>query len=443
MRHSPVHWSVGKNEVSVKKVAILHYAAPPIVGGVESTIYHHARLLSGAGYQVDVIAGRGEPVFPHVVFHLIPELDSRHQEVLAVGRALAEGQVPASFTPLRDRLVDRLHPLLADADVCIVHNAVTLHKNLPLTAALHRLAEEGAPRFIAWCHDFAWQDSLYMPDLHPGYPWDLLRTSWPGVHYVVVSDHRRARLAAMLNLPEDRVEVVHPGVDVAGFLKLEPATRRLVEKLDLLSADPLMLLPARITRRKNIQLAIRVTAALVHQTQGSFRKPYATLVVTGPPGAHNPTNVAYLESLRNLRDEQRVSQRVHFLYEYGQDDLPYPQGTPLYVTDAMVADLYHLADLLLFPSRREGFGIPPLEAGLARLPIFAADIPTLHESAGELAQLFDPDGDPVALAETIAAHLAADPAYQMRRRVLGQFTWAAVLKRRLIPLLEEVAGHVS
>jgi glycosyltransferase involved in cell wall biosynthesis len=428
--------------VSLKRVAILHYAAPPIVGGVESTIYHHARLLSEAGYQVDVMAGRGEPFFPHVAFHLMPELDSRHQEVLAVGQALAGGQVPASFAPLRERLVERLRPLLADADVCIVHNAVTLHKNLPLTAALHRLAEEDVTRLIAWCHDFAWQDSLYMPDLHAGYPWDLLRTPWPRVHYVVVSDHRRARLAAMLNMPEDRVEVVHPGVDVAEFLKLEPATRRLVERLDLLSADPLMLLPARVTRRKNIQFAIRVTAALVHQTQGSSRKPYATLVVTGPPGAHNPTNLAYLESLRSLRDEQRVSQRVHFLYEYGQDDLPYPQGTPLYVTDAMVADLYHLADLLLFPSRREGFGIPPLEAGLARLPIFAADIPTLHESAGELAHLFDPDGDPLVLAEAIAAHLAADPAYQMRRRVLSQFTWAAVLKHRLIPLLEEVAGHV-
>jgi glycosyltransferase involved in cell wall biosynthesis len=427
--------------VAVKRVAMLHYAAPPVVGGVESTIYHHARLLSGAGYAVSVIAGRGAPFYLGVTFHRIPEVDSRHPEVLAVGQALARGEVPPSFAPVRDRLSDRLRPLLAEADVCIVHNAITLHKNLPLTAALRRLADEGVVRFIAWCHDFAWQDALYTPDLHPGYPWDLLRTPWPGVRYVVVSAHRRSRLAALLDLSEDEIEVVNPGVDVAEFLKLEPATRKLMEKLDLMAADPLLLLPARITRRKNIEFAIRVTAALTRHTQ--LLKSHAALVVSGPPGPHNPTNIAYLRSLQALRQQLGVAGHVYFLYEYGE------KGQPLHVTDAMMADLYRLADVLLFPSRREGFGIPALEAGLARLPIFAADIPSLHESTGapsgssssgrSLAHLFDPEGDPAAVADAIAAYLDSDPIYQMRRRVLDQFTWEMVLERRLIPLIQAAA----
>jgi glycosyltransferase involved in cell wall biosynthesis len=417
------------NGGTVKRVAILHYAAPPIVGGVESTIYHHARLLAQAGYTVDVIAGRGEPSHPQVAFHHIPEIDSRNPEVLAVGQALAQGEVSPSFALLCDRLAYCLRPLLADTEVCIAHNAMTLHKNLPLTAALRRLADEGVTRFIAWCHDFAWQDSLYTPDLHEGFPWDLLRTPWPGVRYVVVSAHRQARLAALLGLPEDQIEVVNPGVDVADFLKMEPSTRRLVEKLDLPAADPLLLLPARITRRKNIEFAVRVTAALTRH------KPQATLVVTGPPGPHNPRNVAYLEALQALRKELGITARVHFLYEYGEG------GQPLHVADAMIADLYHLADLLLFPSRREGFGIPVLEAGLVRLPVFAADIPSVRESAGDLACLFDLEGDPVVVAEAIAAHLAADRAYQLKRRVLSQFTWQRVLERRLIPLIQEVARH--
>jgi len=416
----------GGNE-RLKCVAILHYAAPPIVGGVESTIYHHARLLAQAGYTVRVIAGRGEPFHPQVTFHRIPEVDSRHPEVLAVGHALAEGQVLPAFATMRDRLVDLLRDLLAKADVCIVHNAITLHKNLPLTAALRCLANEGVTRFIAWCHDFAWQDALYTPDLHPGDPWDLLRIPWPGVRYVVVSTHRRERLAALLDLPEDQIEVVNPGVDVAEFFRLEPTTCRLVEKLDLLAADPLLLLPARITRRKNIEFAVRVTAALARH------KPQATLVVTGPPGPHNPSNVAYLETLRALREELGVTERVHFLYEYGDN------GRPLYLSDAAMSDLYRLADLLLFPSRREGFGIPVLEAGLARLPVFTADIPSVQESAGDLAYLFDPEGNSADIAEAIVAHLAADRAYQLRRRVLNQFAWQAILERHLIPLIQEVA----
>jgi glycosyltransferase involved in cell wall biosynthesis len=416
--------------VSVKTVAILHYAAPPIVGGVEITIYHHARLLTQAGYRVQVIAGRGRSFHPEVGFHLVPEVDSRHPEILAVGGALARGEVPPSFGNLRARLVERLRPLLAAADVCIVHNAITLHKNMPLTAALQDLVDEGATRFIAWCHDFAWQDALYTPDLHPGYPWDLLRTAWPGLRYVVVSAHRRGRLAELFGLPADQVGVVPPGVDATQFFKLEPATRQLVEKLDLLASDPLMLLPARITRRKNIEFGIRITAALAHHNQIEIRKPRATLVVTGPPGPHNPSNVAYLESLRVTRDELGVAERVHFLYEHGDSQ------EPLNVTDAMMADFYQLADLLLFPSRREGFGIPPLEAGLARLPIFAADIPTLHESAGDLARLFDPEGNAETVAEAIAAHLVSDRAYQLRRRVLSQFTWQRIVKLCLIPLIE-------
>lgn len=408
------------------RIAILHYASPPVVGGVEQTIYHHARLLVDAGHAACVVTGRGEPFHPSVPVHLIPEAGSRHPDVLAVQEALAQGQVSQAFHALRERLVTALRPLLAQADCCIVHNALTLHKNLALTAALRDLAEANVTRLVAWCHDFAWQDALYTPDLHPGYPWDLLRQPWPGVRYVVVSEHQRTQLARLMGLAPQAIQVVPPGVDVAAFLKLEPETWDLVQRLRLLEADPLLLLPARVTRRKNIEFAIGATAAL------ASKRPGATLVVTGPPGPHNPSNVAYLERLQAMRRELGVAERVHFLYEQGED------GQPLHVTDAMMADFYALADILLFPSRREGFGIPVLEAGLARLPIFAADIPPVRESAGTLGHLFHPEGEPEAVAEAIHAHLARDRAYQLRKRVLGQYTWQAILKRRLLPLLREV-----
>ncbi|MBI3739501.1 MAG: glycosyl transferase family 1, partial [Chloroflexi bacterium] len=44
------------------KITLLHYAALPIIGGVESVMGHHARLMTDAGHQVRVIAGRGEQV---------------------------------------------------------------------------------------------------------------------------------------------------------------------------------------------------------------------------------------------------------------------------------------------------------------------------------------------------------------------------------------------
>ena len=405
------------------RVSILHYAAPPVVGGVESTIYHHARLLAKAGLQVEVLAGRGEPFHASVAFHPIPELDSNHPAVLEIGQLLAHTRVDEKFYRLRDQIAEKIRPILAISQACIVHNALTLHKNLALTAALRLLSEEGATSYIAWSHDFAWQDNLYTPDLHSGYPWDLLREPWPGVRYVVVSKHRRERLSGLLGLPEGDIQVVTPGVDLLQFLKLEPLTIHLVERLNLLEAEPLVLLPSRITRRKNIEFAIRMTAAVQPHV------PNMVLLVTGPPGPHNPKNISYLERLRSLRLELGLQGQVIFLYELGED------ARPLHLPDEVISDLYRLADVLLFPSTREGFGIPVLEAGLARMPVIAADIPPIRESTGELAELFDPLGDPLVAGRALLDRLEKDQAYQLRRRVMRDFTWQSIVQKQIIPML--------
>jgi len=41
-------------------IALIHHSAPPIVGGVESVIGHHARLMADAGHDVRIVAARGE-----------------------------------------------------------------------------------------------------------------------------------------------------------------------------------------------------------------------------------------------------------------------------------------------------------------------------------------------------------------------------------------------
>jgi glycosyltransferase involved in cell wall biosynthesis len=69
----------------------------------------------------------------------------------------------------------------------------------------------------------------------------------------------------------------------------------LARRLDLLRADLLLLLPARITRRKNIEFALEVLASLRREGGQDAR-----LLVTGPPGPHNPGNLAYLEQLLQL-----------------------------------------------------------------------------------------------------------------------------------------------
>ena len=48
----------------MKKIALLHYAYPPNIGGVEILIREHAKILSEMGYQVSVITGDGEEKNP-------------------------------------------------------------------------------------------------------------------------------------------------------------------------------------------------------------------------------------------------------------------------------------------------------------------------------------------------------------------------------------------
>jgi glycosyltransferase involved in cell wall biosynthesis len=411
------------------KLAILHYAAPPIVGGVESTIYHHARLLVDNGYLVEIIAGIGEKFHPQIEVSIIPEINSRNPKVLEVGKSLAKGEVNDDFFGLRDHIFESLELILTGVRVCIVHNAITLHKNLPLTAALRRISDEKGTRIIAWCHDFAWQDNLYFSELYPGYPWDLLRNAWPDLLYVAVSEHRKEMLATMLKLPSEIIKVVPPGIDIEHFWKLEPLTATLVKKLNLLEAVPLLLLPARITRRKNIEFGIRVIAAL------TVKMPKAMLVITGPPGPHNPKNITYLEQLMSLCQELGVVDNVKFLYQQGEGN------EPLFISDAVIADFYRLSDALLFPSKREGFGIPILEAGLARLPVFAADIPAIQESAGAWIRRFKLESDPIEVAELIAVSLKDELAYLLKHRVVNQFSWPQVIKVQVIPLIERASGN--
>lgn len=414
--------------ISPKKVILLHYAAPPVVGGVESVLGHQARLLADDGHFVQIVAGRGAQVDDRIPFITLPMADSRHPDVLAVKAEMDAGRVPGEFTQLTDRLTQALGNITLGVDFLIAHNVCSLAKNLALTAALKNLSERsGAPHLILWHHDLAWTTPRYRSELHDGYPWDLLRTDWPGVTQVVVSKLRQRELAALLGVPLDRVHIVPNGLDAGRFLKLEKQTESLVKELDLLVAEPLLLLPVRITPRKNIELALRMMSVL----QKNY--PRGLLVITGPLGPHNPANVKYFEKLIALRSELGLENAVFFLAEYSDEYLP----------DEVVADFYHMADALFMPSREEGFGIPILEAGLEGLPIFCADIPPLRELGGGWVSYFSPDGDPDDVATLIAARMESDPVFSLRVQVRREYTWRQIYKESIAPLLKAPKTNID
>lgn len=399
------------------KIALLHYSAPPIVGGVESVLGHHARLIADEGHEVSIVAGRGEQIDPRIPFVQIPLADSRHPDILSMKAELDAGRVPYQFTELTDSLTTQLRDALSDVHILIAHNVCSLNKNLALTAAVQNLSQE--MHVISWHHDLAWITPRYRHELHDGYPWDLLRQAWSGVKQITVSEMRQQELAELFQISMDEITVVPNGVDVAAFHKLETQTQEFVEQLNLFNASPLLLVPVRITPRKNIQLALHVCAHLVPHF------PDTKLVVTGPLGPHNPANVNYFEMLTTLREELNLQDIAHFLAALTEE----------YIPDAVISDFYHLADALFLPSIEEGFGIPILEAGLAGLPIFCSDIPALRSLGSTNVTYFSPEADPVELANRIVNHLAFDPIFRMRTRVRRQFSWEGIYAHAIASLL--------
>ena len=407
------------------KIALLHYSAPPIVGGVESVMAHHARLMTRAGHRVTLLAGRGETFDDAIPVHVLPRLDSRHHDVMEVKALLDKGSHTPAFDILKDQIKIDLEAELKAFDLLIAHNVASLHKNLALTAALHELYRQpDFPHLILWHHDLAWTTPRYRHELHDGYPWDLLRGRWEGAAHVTVSELRRGELSELLGLPAESVRVIPNGVDTETFFKLEPQTVQIVEQLGLAEADPLLLLPVRLTPRKNIELALRTLAEL--------RRPFpkAMLLVTGPEGPHNPANKAYKRSLLALRDELKLQGAAQFLAEWSSEFQP----------DAVIADFYRLSDALLFPSREEGFGIPIIEAAFSSKPVFCADIPVLRELGGEDVDTFDPDADPLLVAGMIASRLEREATLRWARRAKKGYAWDSIYKRQIGPLIQEVAA---
>lgn len=377
----------------------------------------HATGLRDAGAEVAILAGRGRAAPRGVRVARVREADSRAPTVERDLASLARGLRTRGHDALVERLVARMRPHVAKADRVVVHNVMTMPMNLALTEALARLAVEHPGRFIAWTHDIAHFDPRYAAYRHPGEPWELIERALPEVRYVVVSRERAAQLSELTGLPRERISVVTNGVHAEEALGCSPRGAALAARLGLAEADPLLLQPVRITRRKRVEAAIDATAVL------RARGRNAMLVVTGTVGPHDARNRAYLAE---LAARAKAVEGVHLLASLG-----------IRIDYETVVDLYALTDVLVFPSESEGFGLPMLEAGLHRVPIVCSDIPALRETGGDDPLYVPPDASGEVIADAIERALDT-PVMRMRARAQAH-AWPRVLRERVLPVILEDA----
>jgi glycosyltransferase involved in cell wall biosynthesis len=234
----------------------------------------------------------------------------------------------------------------------------------------------------------------------------LLRLDRLGIgraaHIVAVSEATKRDLVARLDIAPERVTVVYEGVDHARF---SPVARPPVSYRYLLyvgSEQP----------RKDMPTLLRAFARIRADRRFS---DYRLVKIGAAGGGEAPFRQATVRAMRDCGLEDAVQ----FLGRVPEDELP---------------AWYSGAELFIFPSRYEGFGLPPLEAMACACPVLISDAAALREVGGGAA-LVAPAGDHAAFAAR-AIEILTNGALRrsLRQRGLARaatFSWARTARETM------------
>lgn len=85
--------------------------------------------------------------------------------------------------------------------------------------------------------------------------------------------------------------------------------------------------------------------------------------------------------------------------------------------------------------------MPVLEAGLVGIPVVCTEVPAAVEIGGQDVILFDLEEEPDRLAGRILAWTKESAVHRLRRRVRQGYTWQAIFRRDIEPLLGRPGGR--
>ena len=172
----------------------------------------------------------------------------------------------------------------------------------------------------------------------------------------------------------------------------------------------------------------------------------AYLVVAGNAKSHK--NMLAAVQAYQLLDRSRLNNLALVVVGARELDLPKWPGAvirPDWLDDHELAALMSGAELTVFPSLAEGFGLPPLEALACGCPVVCCDIPVLREVVGENAY-FSATGRPADLAEAIKQALdqpGQAKAMAAQGREWGRrYTWSAAASR-LVDRFDRLAEELN
>ena len=372
-------------------VALLTYSVKPR-GGVVHTLAL-AEALHDGGYPVrvfalgDPAAGFYRPVrAPVTIFPAPPALPTLEERVFASVSALADALAgpPAARYPILHaqdcisaRAACRVRDRRRDGDPGGSGGSGPV-----VIRTVHHVDDFTSPSLIECQHQ-----AIIEPD-----------------SVLVVSEHWRRLLRDQYGVAAG---VVHNGVDAARYQAADAGLAARLRRRAGAAARPLILSVGGIEPRKGSDTLMRALAAL----RDSGHDPVLAIV-----GGHSFQDYrAYVERVLAMLPGLglRLGTDVVRLGTVPDDELP---------------GWYAAADVLAFPSTKEGWGLAVLEAMSAGLPVVASDLPVFLEylRPGTDAVIV-PAGDAAALSKALADVLDNPPlAARLRAAglaVAGRFSW--------------------
>ncbi|MCC5929841.1 MAG: glycosyltransferase family 4 protein [Cyclobacteriaceae bacterium] len=215
---------------------------------------------------------------------------------------------------------------------------------------------------------------------------------------ITVSESEKARISGFFDIPGNKIDLVYNGVNE--IFAREPSEKLLSDFKSLYRLpDFYMLFFGNTDPRKNTRGVLEAYYIYVKQTSNPVK-----LVITG----------------------LKKSEINNILSDFGDRDLLNNIIVLDYLPFKYLPLLYRFAQLFLYPSLREGFGMPVLEAMASGTPVLTSNTSSMPEVAGDAALMVDPS-DPNDIAMGIQQILnQSDLRQELVRKGLlryKNFTW--------------------
>lgn len=231
--------------------------------------------------------------------------------------------------------------------------------------------------------------------------------------FLAISEFTRSEMIKILHIPPEKIHVVPCACsDRLRRIEDEGVLVRLRERYSLL--EQYILFVGNSNPRKNLERMIRAFDLFKERTTLPHQ-----LIIAGEQGWKFDRDKA-LEGIRHR-------EQVRFIG---------------FVPDEDMSALYSAADLFVFPTLYEGFGIPVLEAQACGVPVVTSNCSSLPEVAGDGAVLADPyDVESICAGMTRILQNTALAGELVEKGYLnvGRFSWA-VSAERLNEIIEKEVG---